>query len=167
MESGAADGGRRTTGLSRAVRAGSVLPDWIWLAAGTLGAAVAVYGTVGDVRAAPRISELRSDGKLICAPICLQWFTRANWRRFGGTFLFNPAAPEIRLISAPICLQWFTRTNWRRFGGTFLFNPAAPEIRLKHAPPMRRSRLEMAKHQVRAAPRMHKAEPYEIGRAHV
>src|ERR1039458_8013722 len=33
----------------------------------------------------------------ICAPICLQWFTRANWRRFGGTFLFNPAAPEIRL----------------------------------------------------------------------
>src|ERR1035438_5739779 len=134
MESGAADGGRRTTGLSRAVRAGSVLPDWIWLAAGTLGAAVAVYGTVGDVRAAPRISELRSDGKLICAPICLQWFTRANWRRFGGTFLFNPAAPEIRL---------------------------------KHAPPMRRSRLEMAKHQVRAAPRMHKAEPYEIGRAHV
>src|ERR1035438_2934782 len=122
MESGAADGGRRTTGLSRAVRAGSVLPDWIWLAAGTLGAAVAVYGTVGDVRAAPRISELRSDGKLICAPICLQWFTRANWRRFGGTFLFNPAAPEIRLkhappmrrsrlICAPICLQWFTRAN--------------------------------------------------------
>src|ERR1035438_10109851 len=89
-------------------------------------------------------------GKLICAPICLQWFTRANWRRFGGTFLFNPAAPEIRLICAPICLQWFTRANWRQFGGTFLFNPAAPEIRLKHAPPMRRSRLEMYKLQGRA-----------------
>jgi hypothetical protein len=40
-------------------------------------------------------------GKLICAPICLQWFMRANWRRFGGTFLFNPAAPEIPLKHAP------------------------------------------------------------------
>jgi hypothetical protein len=34
--------------------------------------------------------ELRSPGKLICAPICLQWFTRANWRRFGGTFHLCP-----------------------------------------------------------------------------
>jgi hypothetical protein len=33
--------------------------------------------------------------------------------------------------------------------GTFLFNPAAPVAPLKHAPPMRRSRLEMAKLQIR------------------
>src|ERR1035441_3272406 len=42
----------------------------------------------------------RRPGALICAPICLQWFMRANWRRFGGTFLFNPAAPEIPLKHA-------------------------------------------------------------------
>src|ERR1019366_10046835 len=32
--------------------------------------------------------------------------------------------------------------------------------KLKHSPPMRRSRLEMAKVQVRGYARMHKAEPY-------
>src|ERR1017187_6482549 len=43
--------------------------------------------------------------RLICAPICLQWFMRANWRRFGVTFLFNPAAPEIPLKHAPHAAQ--------------------------------------------------------------
>jgi hypothetical protein len=93
-------------------------------------------------------------GKLICAPICLQWFMRANWRRFGGTFLFNPAAPEIPLICAPICLQWFMRANWRRFGGTFLFNPAAPEIPLKHAPPTQADDLPVVAQAVSTAYRI-------------
>src|ERR1035438_458965 len=75
------------------------------------------YPTKGNEERTPDTGTagLRPAGKLICAPICLQWFMRANWRRFGGTFLFNPAAPEIPLKHAPpLVMKSWWRAWWHR-----------------------------------------------------
>src|ERR1022692_4962545 len=130
MESGAADGGGRTTGLGRAVRAGSILPDWISLAVGTHGAAVAVYGKVGGRPSFARMHKAE--------PYATTSFSKARYpqatttRNIVSTSLspkFNSTQPSTMVARTAAIPPW--RRNLGRLGpGGQVFRPRQKSTRI-------------------------------------